>query len=1396
MATAARGHNLISRVQQLEAEVPAIETTFLSQTHNFSFLTNGGIDWHPNLQSEQKLVTRGDLPRFIMDSYGECRGPPRLFLLDKYDVAGAGACLKRYTDPSFFTEDYASSVTKTTEVVHREKRIRKVRMQGVGSRNGETPEVLPSHTKLHQLFLEERIEDTCSDPARLVKLRKKQLDGYAVEAKSGRSYMEKILKMPSPDYKMVYETSIVPQPVKLMSDDTSETRIKILEISSNAPRKRSLGNDNTHSSWIEQESELNPYSEMDRETNRYLGKEHDQISASVTNEMSSNNLKLHDEKELVADEQEKRECILDGYRSDDAISEVDDYMDALATVESECESDNECRLQNSVLNAQNVTDSNTYQMDTQFSDSQSFGDSFTSEEISSTEQDRNEEQVQARFPDSQSVGNSTREIENRPSNFLLQTVELQKTCGQFVMQVDTLDQGGAISHSRPVSSSGSSLMEQGCLLFPSDLGAPSLVSPLRGTQLDETPSSPLELHLRLEDDEDRKCLAESIASVSSTFTPIKDDACIVVSYDNNSLNNLHVCDPHIHSNALLQDSNDINFSNEDESGDPSDIKVLQSKSLNGYSSEILVGGGIGSQGGDPVCLSMEAHPNSGTKVLLDDRDLKSEDDKIATQLNSDDLFPVADTTLESSFTEEPCSSHTLGNPHNGPNSAEIEVLYRDQQSNFEVMPSIMPDDEISGSTCSSDPIEDEDHIKRPPCDDTSKDNHVMVNDNFSVKVQSEDQPVSALSSVNIAENDASIVDCLASNSVSSPSRDLSDLHEPFLCSSDSHLIEMESHDVDLTKISVDLNADKIESKVEPSPDIIFSPICSLTTLEESLSTFADPHEKEIEVNEAVPGESLAELTAHEKEMEVNEAVPGESLAELTAHEVEDQPEIAFTDVQLNLNRPVPCDPVFRIFNNFQHSSLKEKFQYGSSINDMEMVTLCSEQDSQRSGSILACQNDIQNSKDSLSPPLNDQLEPEQQDAKFLLRNEESYTSEKFQAQQMQLSNQLEQERVSDAASKFTAEVHPDEPSHDSSPKSSGETNPTKHVMDPLKPLLSDLFPKETKTNVEETPPMPPLPPMQWRTSKVQVASLVSQREEKEASQASFQPLQPVNHDDKAQFGLATPERETLLSHNPFFPVIALESRDHRHSAGLSAGVSERASAIPSQFPVMLNETSMVESLDRPPHGYAVASEEQRVLNSSPCPPTLPEECAISGTDPIFQQEKPTQSLSKLMEETSLEVQTLEQSSINLKREQGDPSVLPVSPSGFVQPNHSPALSFDASTQISKFHSEMQNGKPKNKLTPPQAPSNDVVAALDKSRLRKVSERVRPQIAPKEDEKDSLLEQIRMKSFNLKPAVPKRPSILGPKTNLRVAAILEKANSIRQALAGSDEDDDADSWSDS
>ena len=52
----------------------------------WTFTYGAGMDWHPNMHMDENLITRGDLPRFIMDSYEECRGPPRLFLLDKYNI--------------------------------------------------------------------------------------------------------------------------------------------------------------------------------------------------------------------------------------------------------------------------------------------------------------------------------------------------------------------------------------------------------------------------------------------------------------------------------------------------------------------------------------------------------------------------------------------------------------------------------------------------------------------------------------------------------------------------------------------------------------------------------------------------------------------------------------------------------------------------------------------------------------------------------------------------------------------------------------------------------------------------------------------------------------------------------------------------------------------------------------------------------------------------------------------------------------------------------------------------------------------------------------------------------------------------------------------------------------
>ncbi|KAL1206800.1 Protein SCAR4 [Cardamine amara subsp. amara] len=199
ITTAARGHGLTMRLQQMEAELPSIEIPILSQTDHSTFFYDLGLEWHSNLQTEENLIAPRNLPLCIMDSYEECRGPPQLFLLDKFAVAGSGSCLKRYSDPSLLKTPTASALLVTSKLSKHERPKKK----GLHTTSKDIPGA--SHTKLHHLFSLEHVENGHRNPELHVKLKRRQLNA-PINSSSGTGYMEKFIKNSSPYCERVHGT--------------------------------------------------------------------------------------------------------------------------------------------------------------------------------------------------------------------------------------------------------------------------------------------------------------------------------------------------------------------------------------------------------------------------------------------------------------------------------------------------------------------------------------------------------------------------------------------------------------------------------------------------------------------------------------------------------------------------------------------------------------------------------------------------------------------------------------------------------------------------------------------------------------------------------------------------------------------------------------------------------------------------------------------------------------------------------------------------------------------------------------------------------------------------------------------------------------------------------------
>uniref|UniRef100_A0A2P2JTG2 Protein SCAR n=1 Tax=Rhizophora mucronata TaxID=61149 RepID=A0A2P2JTG2_RHIMU len=123
ITTASRSHKLVLRVQKLEAALPSLEKAVLAQTSHihFAYTAGTGSEWHPRILNEQNHFIYNDLPRFVMDTYEECRDLPHLHWLDKFDTSGPGSCLKRYSDPTFFRRVSGNLNKPDAGIIQRDK---------------------------------------------------------------------------------------------------------------------------------------------------------------------------------------------------------------------------------------------------------------------------------------------------------------------------------------------------------------------------------------------------------------------------------------------------------------------------------------------------------------------------------------------------------------------------------------------------------------------------------------------------------------------------------------------------------------------------------------------------------------------------------------------------------------------------------------------------------------------------------------------------------------------------------------------------------------------------------------------------------------------------------------------------------------------------------------------------------------------------------------------------------------------------------------------------------------------------------------------------------------------------------------------------------------------------
>ncbi|XP_011077501.1 protein SCAR2 [Sesamum indicum] len=1457
MATAARGHGLMIRVQQLEAEVPSIEKAFLSQTNHSSFFYNAGVDWHPNLRMDQNLVTQGDLPRFVMDSYEECRGPPRLFLLDKFDVAGAGACLKRYTDPSFFKVE---NPEVTGADVQREKKIRKAKKKGPRWRNGETPEVLPtSHAKLHQLFLEEAVDNGVNNSTRRVKL-KRRLNGFPFDTRTGKSYMEKILKTPSPEHKML-QAITVSSPLELPANDHNGSDLKVLDVRSVRPATENMGRKRSppqpdrveimSSTSMYEMNELPADDKICDAPNSYLNVVADGISSTLDEETG--------QKDIAVDGEGKTEGSLTGYQSDDIASEIDNYVDAPSTIESELETDSELRVKKDftscyIRSELLISDTNEEHLHTQSSDSQSTGDSTISDEGSNPSKkviagglSSGSQRISAENPQVEKCSGEGFPSSDIPDIAILDASSYQKTAYEDfpvaqpprpVVSDGTCTGKVEITNHRPNFEQLTSnfCSNDSTSIFPHcDSEGSMREDRATGAMSNEAAS--------VEDQEMEKNLimhSPSSPSVSDSKSQLGDDSPVTFSGEH------LVNEPDGEDAPSVSTVSDILS---DSTNGPAAVSAYLVHEDDSNVEDVNQVENITSALN--MCNDLSRNRHDTAEMISAERQVPGIlDDEV---LKLPENFPSESTDMEHNqeyITSMVSTGETL---HNDLDNKESNVV-SDASNHYSCINEASCGKELVDSSFSSgETVDAEDHYSHssvdnqitsdtlilslvedtPDCPEASLDANVRVvilEEQATIDVVPEPGIPRSCEVVGLqgsgTMDDVTCNDSVALESSCCTPQNLENLTDtPATAEKDGINQYRGATGLEITEMSSSADvksSDEVHVVLDEAGSRTYQSESAEAEMASCVPTGSDDAIIENDnlpmglhklVKEHIPciEDSGLDVLANDKDSlsgshnesglveEGENSISGGRKESRLVEEV-GETESVTSDLHTyfcnTINNDHPkSEELDTVSNPYVDSEVEHKFSFFGAT----QIQPHTGQSFMESDKDFFQQTGVRNQvSDALSLPVDYgteevmllemiELPPDQLNQELLDSGEKSSELSSLlpiNPQQMLSHDDLKGDNNSTFmfslvnCQSSTLEL-PGVRSYDNNisgyPQDLGSTLPP-----------TSFFSVTNQINLDELPPLPPLPPVQWRMGKLQHASATTEGENVEHKEL---PSEDISSSIPSTDDLSSPFQvmNHTLTHKQLPPEeisSSSASTDIVSSSLEEMNFSLKHKELPSQE--ISSSTASTENFS------SSLQEIDHSLKHKELPPQGVASSTTSTDDVSSSLQEMNHSLIQIVPETTSKEVKAEHSSISEANSIHE--TIDLQPRTENDQKQLVVPTLESVVTPPAEEDGVANGIRMVKLPRPRNPLVDDLAALDKSKLRKVTERVRPQLQ-KVDERDSLLEQIRAKSFNLKPAVTTRPSIQGPKTNLKLAAILEKANAIRQALAGSDEDEE-DNWSDS